>query len=131
MEYCKINGRSYDVLVTAIEESFSVLYSENTGRTISGGARMTLDPIGTFISHKVTFKRSKENFSEFDALFDFLARPRDDGFFVEIVHNQTVLRYEAYVSSGARAIKKISNNMAFWGELSVTFTPMEAQVLPE
>lgn len=131
MEYCKINGKAYDVLVVSIEESFSVLYSENTGRTISEGARMTLDPIGTFISHKVTFKRSRDNFADFDALFDFLTKPKTDGFPVEIAHNQTVLKYEAYVSSGSRAIQRILNNKTFWGELSVTFTPMEAQVLPE
>lgn len=131
MEYCKINGKAYDVLVVGIEESFSVLYNENTGRTISEGARMVLNPIGTFISHKVTFKRRRDNFADFDALFDFLATPKTDGFFVEIAHNQTVLKYEAYVSNGSRAIQRILNNKTFWGELSVTFTPMEAQVLPE
>ena len=31
MNYCVIGGRSYDVIVTAIEESFTILYSENTG----------------------------------------------------------------------------------------------------
>ena len=44
MDYCKIGGRSYDVIVTSIEESFSILYTENTGRTMAIGARMTLDP---------------------------------------------------------------------------------------
>ena len=68
MNYCVINGRSWDVIVTAIEESFSILYTENTGRTLAIGAPMTLDPLGTFFSHKVTFKRCKENVEEFDGI---------------------------------------------------------------
>ena len=62
MDYVKIDGTAYDVLVINIEESFNILYSENTGRTISTGAKMTLDPLGTFIGHNVTFKRSSTFF---------------------------------------------------------------------
>lgn len=130
MDYCKINGINYDVIVTAIEENFTILYTENTGRTMSKG-RMTLDPIGTFFTHKVTFKRSKDNVEEFDKLFDFLTTPRFSGFPIEIVHNQTTLIYDAYVSQGGRKLKNISNALkkVFWGELSVDFIPMEAQVI--
>ena len=133
MDYCKINGKSYDVLVTAIEESFTILYTENTGRTISEKARMTLDPIGTFFAHKVTFRRSKGNFEEFDELYRFLSTPRYDGFPIEIVHNQETIKYDAYVSQGARALQRIAQKISktFWGELSVNFIAMEAQVIPD
>lgn len=133
MNYCVINGKSYDVIVTAIEESFSILYTDNTGRTASKGARMTLDPLGTFFSHKVTFKRCKDNYKEFDELYDFLTIPRYDGFPIEIVHNQSTLKYDAYVSQGSRPLKRIEEKIkrVLWGELSVNFIPMEAQVLPE
>ena len=133
MNYCVIDGKKYDVIVTAIEESFSILYAESTGRTSSPGARMTLIPLGTFFSHKVTFKRSKDNFREFDKLYDFLTVPRYDGFEIEIVHNQTTIKYDAYVSQGSRTLKQIAEKIkrVLWGELSVNFIPMEAQVLPE
>lgn len=133
MDYCKIGGRNYDVVVKSIEESFTILYTENTGRTLSEGARMALDPIGTFFSHKVTFKRSKDNYEEFDRLYDFLSKPRYDGFPIEIVHNQETIKYDAYVSQGTRALQKIAKNFlkVFWGELSVNFIAMEAQVVPE
>lgn len=133
MDYCKIGGRNYDVIVKSIEESFTILYTENTGRTLSEGARMALDPIGTFFSHKVTFKRSKDNYEEFDRLYDFLSKPRYDGFPIEIVHNQETIKYDAYVSQGTRALQKIAKDFlkVFWGELSVNFIAMEAQVVPE
>lgn len=133
MNYCVINGKSYDVIVTSIEESFTILYTDNTGRTLGAGAPMTLDPIGTFFSHKVTFKRCKENVQEFDDLYNFLATPRYDGFDIEIVHNQTTIKYKAYTSQGTRQIQRIVDNIkkVIWGELSINFVPIMAQVIPE
>ena len=132
MNYCVIDGKSYDVIVTAIEESFSILYTENTGRTLGIGAPMTLDPLGTFFSYKITFKRSKDNSKDFYDLYKFLYTPRYDGFPVEFVHNQTTLKFKAYVSQGARAIKKIDlkANKTQWGEFQANFVPIEAQVKP-
>lgn len=132
MDYFKIDGRSYDVLVTAIEENFNILYSENTGRIMSQGARMILDPLGTFFGHKVTVKRRQGHEAEFDALYDYISRPRYDGLSVEIVHNQTTIKYDAYISNGARPIQSIAkNDVVKWGELQLNIVPMEAQVIPE
>ena len=60
----KIDGIAYNVAITEISENFNILYSENTGRTMSQGARMTLDPLGTFFGHKVTFARRGDKFDE-------------------------------------------------------------------
>lgn len=132
MDYVKIGGKAYDVLVTEISESFNILYSENTGRTMSVGARMTLDPLGTFFGHKVTFQRKQGNEAEYDALLDYVSRPRFDGVPVEIVHNQTVLKYDAYISNGERALKRIDpkTGKVYWGEFALNIVPMEAQITP-
>jgi hypothetical protein len=131
MTLCKINGRLYDVLITEISENFNILYSENTGRTMSKGARMTLDPLGTFIGHNVTFQRKKGHENEFDQLFNFLMQPRIEGINVEIVHNQSAIRYDAYVSNGERKIERIDLNTGrvLWGSFSVNIVPMEAQIV--
>jgi hypothetical protein len=132
MDYFKIDGRSYDVVVTAIEESFNILYSENTGRTMSKGARMVLDPLGTFIGHKVTVRRKQGYEAQFDALYNYVSTPRYDGINVEIVHNQKTIKYDAYVSNGSRALQQITkSDIVKWGELQLNIVPMEAQVLPE
>lgn len=133
MEYIKIGGKEWDVLVTEISESFSILYSENTGRTISQGAKMTLDPIGTFFNYKVTFARKQGYEKEYDKLFDFFSVPRYDGIEVNIIHNQALWDkpFMAYISQGERALKRIDEKTkkVYWDKFSVDIVPMEAQVL--
>jgi hypothetical protein len=133
MDYVKIGGKVWDVLVVEIKENFNILYSENTGRTIAVGARMTLDPYGTFFGHNITFRRKQGFEKEYDDLFDFISIPRSNGIPVEIVHNQTTISYEAYVSSGERGLKRIDANSGkvYWDNLSINIIPMEAQVIPE
>ena len=131
MNFCKIGGRSYDVSVVSLEESFNILYSENTGRTMDS-AKMTLDPLGTFYGHKITFRKKIGYEREFDDLFEYVSSPRTEGIDVEIVHNQSTLKYKAYISNGTRQLKKIDINQekVYWGDLTLNIVPIEAQVLP-
>lgn len=134
MEYVKIGGKVWDVLVTEISESFSILYSENTGRTMSQGARMTLDPLGTFFNYKITFARKQGYEKEYDKFFDFVSKPRYDGIEVNIVHNQALWDkpFDAYISQGERSLKRIDpkTGKVYWDKFSLNIVPMEAQVLP-
>lgn len=131
MNYFKINGKTYDVTVTALDENFNILYSSNTGRTLADGA-MTLDPIGTFYGHTVTVKRKSGHEKEFDDLFMYVSKPRYTGIKVEAAHNQKTISYDAYISNGKRALQRITrNDVVEWGELQLNIIPMKAQVLPE
>lgn len=132
MTVCKIGGKEYNVLITELSENFNILYSENTGRTMSQGAKMTLDPLGTFYGHKIKIKRRQGYEAEYDALYNYISKPRYNGIPVEIVHNQTTISYDAYISSGERAIKRIDRKTGkvYWDELSLNIVPMKAQVLP-
>lgn len=132
MDICEINGKTYDVLIIELLESFEILYSENTGRSTGVGSPMVLDPLGSFFSHKVTFKRKKENTEDYDSLFDLFSTPRYDGVNVRIVHNQDVLEYRAYVSKGERKLKRVDEQTGkvYWDEMQISFVPMEAQILP-
>lgn len=138
MNYFRINGKSYNVVVTSLEESFEILYTENSGRTLADGAPMTLDPIGTFFGHKVNIKRKSGFEDEYDELYLLLAQPRrvekaEDALLFEVAHLQESIAYRASVSKGARALKRIDENTGkvYWGELSLNIVPIEAQVLPE
>lgn len=132
MDYVKINNKVWDVLVTGVVENFTILYSENTGRVMDDKATMKLDPIGTFIGHKVTFERKNGYENVFDDLYNFFMMPRYDGVPVEIVHNQNVIRYNAYVSQGQRGLKRIDENTGkvYWDKLEVNIVPIEAYYIP-
>lgn len=132
IDYFSINGKTYNVAITAIEENFNILYSSNTGRTLAEGAPMVLDPLGTFIGHKVTVKCKMGFEAEFDELYDYVMQPRYDGIAVKMVHNQTHIEYDAYISNGTRNIKRIDlkNEKVYWSELQLNIVPIKAQVLP-
>ena len=132
MDYVKIGGKIYDVIVTNIERNFEILQSSNAGATLAPGARETLDPLGTRIGHKITFKRKPGYEKEFDELWDFVIQPRFDGVWVDIVYNQDTLNYEARFTSGSQQLKKIDpvTKKVYWGELVLDIVPLEAQVKP-
>ena len=138
MNYFRINGKKYNVSVTSLEESFNILYSENTGRTLAEGAPMTLDPLGTFYGHKVSVKRKNGFEKEFDDLYRLVSRPlrvesEEDALLFEVAHLQDSIAYRAYVSNGQRKVDKIDEEKGkvYWGELSLNIVPIRAQVLPE
>ena len=133
MEYVQIGGREWNVIVTEILEGFSILYSDNTGRTAAEGA-MVLDPIGTFYNYQVTFSRKAGYEKEYDELFNFFAVPRYSGIEVNIIHDQALWDkpFNAYVSQGQRGLKRIDEKTkkVYWDKFTVDIIPMEAQVLP-
>lgn len=130
-DYVKIGGRAWNVKITEITETANIMDTENAGRVIAKGA-MTLDRIGTFIQHKITFVRDKATVDEFDKLYEFLYQPRNSGISVDLVHNQQTIKYTAYVGSVERSLQRIDPNtgVVYWGALSANFVPMEAQVTP-
>lgn len=133
MDYVKIDGKAYDVIVTNIERNFEIAQSENAGVTLAKGARETLDPLGTRIGHRIVFKRKSGCEKDFDALWDCVIKPRYDGVWVDIVYNQTTLKYEAKFVSGIQPLKRIDpvTKKVYWGELTLDIVPIVAQILPE
>lgn len=129
MDICKIGEKEYSVIIVSIKETFTKLYTENTGRTMGAGARMNLDCLGTFFGHNVVIARKTGFEADFDELYDLASTPTNDGIPVSMVHNQTSIRYEAYISSGERGVKKVdkNTNKVYWDKLSLTLIPMEAQ----
>lgn len=131
--WLEIGNKHYDVIVTKISENANILYSDNTGRTMSSGARMTLDPLGTFYGHKITVRRHGSNYADYDKLFNDIVKPRYDGIRVKAVHDQTTIEYDAYISTAERELKNIDKDkgIVYWREMEINIVPMEAQVLPE
>jgi hypothetical protein len=131
--WLQIDGIFWDVEVLSIKETGNILYSKNTGRTMSIGARMTLDPLGCFIGHKIVVKRKNNNLKAYDDLCNYIRQPRYDGVRVKAVDNQTTIDYDAYISGYERECQRIDNEnkKVYWKEMEINLVPMEAQILPE
>lgn len=132
MDYVKINGRVYDNVAIELSRDFTILYSDNTGRSLAPGAPMLLDPLGTFYQYKITFAKRNGHEKEFEDLWDYLSVPRDYGIPVEFVYNQKTIAYDSYVSNGSQKLKRIDkeNGTVIWNTFEATFIPIKAQVTP-
>lgn len=128
-----IDGERFNVSVMSIKESGTILYSENTGRTMAQGAPMTLDPLGTFFNYTIAVKRNGDDVDDYDRLYDYVMKPRYSGMLITAPHNQGVQTFEAYVSAAEREVKSIDDKgkKVYWKEMTLTITAMKAEVLPE
>lgn len=129
MNYCKINGISFDatVAISDIEEDFNTLDGENAGRSTLT-AHMIRDILGTEIGHKITFFNGKNN-NDFDALWDYLkAHSIDDSVSLEAADGQSSITYDAYYTSGSRKLKSAKDGVNIWDEIEVNFIPIDLQV---
>lgn len=131
MSYIKLNGVEFDadVAISSYQRNFNVLDGDNAGRVMTG--RMVRDIIGTYIGHKMTVFRRGNNYEGLDNFWDYLvAHSIDDSVMLEAADGQTTISYEAYYTSGTQEIEKVENGVNFWGEIEVSFVPMEAKVTP-
>lgn len=132
MAYCKLNGTAFDVgvAISAYKRKMSILHGENVGRVMSGD--MILDPIGTYLGREITFFRKGDNYEAMDELWDFLVAHSMDsnGVMLEAADGQTTISFQAYYGDTEQSIEEVRNGINYWGEFTVSFIPMKAQVTP-
>jgi hypothetical protein len=124
----KIDGVSYDALVTAVQEKYEVIEGANSGISLYR-QREIRDMAGIKIGHSVTFAPDNDP-EAFDALCNYLFSSLREFVVLEIVHGQTTISYEAAYNTGSRAVSHIDddNDVVYWNELTVDFRPMECQI---
>lgn len=128
IDLVKIDGVSYDVLVTAIEETLEVVEGANSGTALKN-AREIRDLTGVKIGHTITFSADNDP-EQLDALCNYLFGTLREYVTLQVVHGQTTISYEAAYNTASRRVAHIDdkNNTVYWDELSVAFRPMETQV---
>ena len=128
---CEIDGKNWDVLVTAIEEKPEVLEGKNSGIAIHR-QREIRDIVGIKIGHAITFDSDKDPVA-FDELFDYLFGTVRPSVMLKAVHGQKTITYEAAYNTGARRVAHIDdeNDVVYWSELTVEFRPIETQINAE
>lgn len=137
MDLVKINGVVYDVLVSAIQEKASVVEGKNSGTALYR-QRDIRDIVGIKYAHSITFSPSDEAPEKFDELFSELFDKIHESVFLEVVHGQDVLAYEATYTTGSRNVAYISKktnaeteeetDLVGWDELTVDFVSRETIV---
>lgn len=127
----KIDGTSFDALVTAIQENTEVLEGNNSGTSLYR-EREIRDITGVKIGHSVTFAPDNDP-DAFDALYDYLFSAIRESVVVEIVHGQKTIAYEAAYNTASRNVSHIDDEkgVVYWDELTVAFRPIEAQIFTE
>lgn len=127
---CKIDGISFDVLVTAIEEIPEIIEGENSGTAIYR-QREIRDIKGIKIGHNVTFAAGKDPL-QFDALYDYLFKTIRPSVMVECVSGQESISYEAAYNTTSRSVAHIDENeesdTVYYNEMTIAFRPMENQI---
>ena len=114
-----IDGTTFSGVVAEVKRSFTVMDSDNTGRTLDGV--MHRDVIGTYYNYDITFTCNNVNGSTYDRLYDILSQPTESHS-ITVPFGQSTLTYEAYITSGKDVLKKYKP--AIWGELQVSCIAM-------
>lgn len=124
----KIDGKSYDSVIVAIEETFNVVEGDNSGLSLFRN-REIRDIHGIKIGHTITVAPDNDP-EAFDELCEYLFGTIRDYVTIEAVHGQQTITYEAAYNTGARRVAYIDDraDIVGWSELTIAFRPMECQV---
>ena len=120
-----MDGKTWDITVEAIEQQGAVTDTDKSTRTLSG--KMNRDIIGTFYNYSMTVSPKNNNYAEFDAFYTAITSPIESHS-VSFPHNQSMLNFEAYVTTANRPLKKMTENYNRWGQMTVNFIAMSPQI---
>lgn len=125
---CKIDGESYDVLITAIEERFEVAEGNNSGKSLYKD-REIRDLKGVKLRHNITFSPDADR-ETFDNLCAYLFGALRESIMLEVVHDQKTITYEAAYNVGSRRVSYINDRdeVIGWAEMTVEFRSIEAVI---
>ena len=83
------------------------------------------------LGHKITVFRRGDNYEGLDTFWDYLYQHSvDDSVMLEAADGQTTISYEAYYTSASQDMEKVEGSVNYWGEIEVSFVPIDAQVKP-
>lgn len=131
MDLVKINGKVYDAVVSAIEETAEVVEGGNSGTALYR-QREIRDIAGIKYAHSITFSPADEAPEMFDELFSYLFDNIQDSVMLEVVHGQKTIAYEATYTTGGRRVAYINDKTDFvgWDDLTVNFRSRETVINP-
>lgn len=126
---CKIDGKSFDVLVVAIEEAAEIIEGENSGTSLHNN-REIRDLKGIKYKHSITFAPDLD-IEIYEQLWEQLFGTLRESVQLEVVHGQKTITYEAAYNTGSRRVAYINDreDVTGWADLTVEFRSIEAVVV--
>lgn len=130
MENTKIftmDGVSYNVDVVALTRKFSVMDTEQSGRTQNG--EMYRDVIGTFFNYTMTVRERGGDAAALEAFWAAVSDPSASHICV-FPYGQTTLTQRMYVTGGEQNLMLVNNGKNHWDEVTLNFIAMGPRVMP-
>lgn len=127
MNVFMMDGIAYNVHVTKLSREFSVLDSDNSGRTLDG--QLYREPIGTYYNYTMTVAPKDGDLAAMDAFWDAISQPVQSHV-CTFPYNQQTLTQKMYVTGGGQDMLLLQGQAAHWGEITVSFTATGPGVTP-
>lgn len=132
MSYIALNGIEFDanIAISEYKRKLNILQGPNAGRVMSGD--MVLDPLGAYLGREITVFRRGNNYAGLDAFWDFLVQNsmNQNGVYLEAADGQSTIAYQAYYGDTEQSLVRVQAGINYWGDITVSFVPMSAQVKP-
>ena len=122
-----MDGIAYNVDVTELTRKFSVMDTENSGRTQNG--QMYRDIIGTFFNYSMTVTQRGQDSVALDEFWEAVARPIESHECI-FPYGQTTLMQTMYVTSGEQELHLMDAEKNHWGEIKLNFIAIAPEVVP-
>lgn len=121
-----IDGTDYDVRIgyPTITRTFELIEGKNAGTSLA--YTRIRDLIGTQYAYTMTIEPNPVNRAAYDSFYEAITAPADYHS-VSFPYGQTVLSFQAYVSSGTDAFGGRMAGQNRWSGLSITFIPLGPQ----
>lgn len=132
MSYLALNGVEFDanIAISEYKRKLNILQGPNAGRVMSGD--MILDPLGAYLGREITVFRKGNNYEGLDAFWNFLVQNsvNQNGVYLEAADGQSTIAYQAYYGDTEQSLVRVQSGINYWGDITVSFVPMSAQVKP-
>ena len=125
-----MDGVTYQVRVKlgSLEQSFRVEDGDNAGKAMSG--REIRDVVGTYYDYSMEVEPDPGHRADYDAFFRAISAPVDSHT-ITLPDGQGTMTFEAMVTSGRHIHKDRVGGVTRWTELTVEFTAIEPQRVPD